>query len=96
MHCRLIASLLMTTVSVAIHPEMHSLRKALPTCPDVQRLVTWVSVVGGGVIEGHLIALTGRACIISCLFLPVLMRPMKTWEVPCMVHRALTPSYHGG
>lgn len=77
----------MTVVPVAIHPKMRILRKApLPTCPDIQRLVARVSIVRGGVIEGHLIALAGPARIISHLFLPVLLRSVEAWEVPCMIH----------
>jgi len=95
-YCRLEATLLMTCVSVAIYPEVHSLRKPLSARPDVQRLVARVSVVGGRVVEGHLVTLAGPASIIISLFLPVLVRPMETWEISSMIHRALTPTNLGG
>ena len=95
-YCRLVATLLMTCVSIAISPEVHGLRKSLPARPDVQSLVPRVSVVGGGVIERQLVTLAGPASIIISLFLPVLVRPMETWEISSMIHRALTPTNLGG
>ena len=77
----------MTVVSVGIHPGVHGLRLLLPTHPNVQRLlVAGVSVVGGRVIEGNLIALAGPPRIIGHLFLTVLVRPVETWEVSSMIH----------
>ncbi len=63
----------------------------MPAHSDLRRLVARVSVVGGGVIEGHLVTLAGAPSIIGRLFLPVLVRRMEPWEVPSMIHRAFTP-----